>query len=60
MPLTTVVLVEILFPSDAIALAPLVIVAVVVSFVTAAWLAPPAQEVQAPSAPADPRAAAPA
>jgi hypothetical protein len=51
LPLTSVVLVEILFPSDAIALAPVVIVAVVVSYVTAAWLAPAAQEVPAPPAP---------
>jgi H+/Cl- antiporter ClcA len=40
MPLTSVLLVEILFPSDAVALAPLVIVAVVVSHVLAVWLAP--------------------
>jgi hypothetical protein len=53
MPLTSVLLVEILFPSDAIALAPLVIVAVVVSHVLAVWLAPPAKdEATAPSAPA--------
>jgi chloride channel protein, CIC family len=54
MPLTSVVLVEILLPSDAIALAPLVIVAVVVSFVVAAWLAPGTQEVPAASAPSEP------
>jgi H+/Cl- antiporter ClcA len=54
MPLTSVVLVEILFPSDALALAPLVIVAVVVAFVVAAWLAPPTQNVSAASAPSVP------
>ena len=57
MPLTSVLLVEILLPSDAIALAPLVITAVVVSYVLAAWLAPPMEE--APAAPG-PAAAAPA
>jgi H+/Cl- antiporter ClcA len=54
MPLTSVVLVEILFPSDAIALAPLAIVSVVVAFVVGAWLAPPTPEVTAPSAPPAP------
>jgi H+/Cl- antiporter ClcA len=54
MPLTSVLLVEILFPSDAVALAPLVIVAVVVSHVLAVWLAPAMDEAptQTPSAPA--------
>jgi hypothetical protein len=54
MPLTSVLLVEILFPSDAVALAPLVIVAVVVSHVLAVWLAPTMDEAptQTPSAPA--------
>jgi len=58
LPLTSVVIVEILFPSDAIALAPLVIVAVVVSYVVAAWLAPATQEVT-PSAPSNPAAPTP-
>jgi hypothetical protein len=58
MPLTSVLLVEILFPSDAIALAPLAIVAVVTSYVTAAWLAPKMDE--APAAAAAPAGAAPA
>jgi H+/Cl- antiporter ClcA len=40
MPLTSVLLVEILFAPDAIALAPLVIIAVVVSHVVAVWIAP--------------------
>jgi H+/Cl- antiporter ClcA len=65
MPLTSVVLVEILFPSDAIALAPLAIVSVVVAFVVSAWIAPAAknEDVPAPSAqsaPADPSPATPA
>jgi H+/Cl- antiporter ClcA len=53
MPLTSVLLVEVLFPSDAIALAPLVIVAVVVSHVLAVWIAPNTdQAAKASSAPA--------
>jgi H+/Cl- antiporter ClcA len=52
MPLTSVLLVEILFPSDAIALAPLVIIAVVVSHVLAVWIAPNTDKAAASSAPA--------
>jgi len=50
MPLTSVLLVEVLFPSDAIALVPIVIVAVVTSYVAAAWLAPKMDEAEASSA----------
>jgi H+/Cl- antiporter ClcA len=50
MPLTAVLLVEILLPSDAIALAPLVIVSTVTAYVVAAWLAPAMDET--PAAPA--------
>jgi hypothetical protein len=49
-PLTSVLLVEILFPSDAVALAPLVIVAVVVSHVLAVWLAPTSEDAPTSSA----------
>ena len=52
MPLTSVLLVEILFPSDAIALAPLVIIAVVVSHVLAVWIAPATDGAATSSAPA--------
>jgi H+/Cl- antiporter ClcA len=52
MPLTAVLLVEVLFAPDAIALAPLVIIAVVVSHVVAVWIAPPMDEAATPSAPA--------
>ena len=52
MPLTSVLLVEILFPSDAIALAPLVIIAVVVSHVLAVWIAPAMDQAATSSAPA--------
>ncbi len=44
MPLTSVLLVEVLLPSDAIALAPLVIASVVTAYVVAAWLAPAMNE----------------
>ncbi|MGA8725495.1 MAG: chloride channel protein [Acidimicrobiales bacterium] len=50
MPLTSVLLVEVLFPSDAVALVPIVIVAVVTSYVAAAWLAPKMDEAEASSA----------
>jgi H+/Cl- antiporter ClcA len=50
MPLTSVLLVAVLFPSDAITLTPLVIVAVVVSYVLAIWLAPTVTEAPAPAA----------
>jgi H+/Cl- antiporter ClcA len=46
LPLTSVLIVAVLLPTDALALTPLVIVAVVVSYVATARLAPPA-----PSAP---------
>jgi H+/Cl- antiporter ClcA len=59
MPLTSVVLVEILFPSDAIALAPLAIVSVVVAFVVSAWIAPATEDAPAASAPSDAAAPAP-
>jgi H+/Cl- antiporter ClcA len=53
MPLTSVLLVEILFAPDAVPLAPLVIVAVVVSHVLAVWLAPATKDsASTPSAPA--------
>jgi H+/Cl- antiporter ClcA len=52
LPLTSVLFVEILFPSDAIAVAPLVIVAVVVSHVLAVWLAPATEQASPRSAPA--------
>lgn len=51
MPFTSVLLVEVLFAPDAIALAPLVIVAVVVSYVVAVWIAPAMDEATTPSAP---------
>ena len=60
MPLTSVLLVEVIFPSDAIALAPIVIVAVVTSYVAAAWLAPNMDEAEASSAPAASASTAPA
>jgi hypothetical protein len=50
MPLTSVLLVEVLFTPDAVALAPLVIIAVVVSHVLAVWLAPAMDAAAAPSA----------
>jgi H+/Cl- antiporter ClcA len=52
MPLTSVLLVEVLFPTDAIALVPIVIVAVVTAYVTAAWLAPNMEAAEAASSPA--------
>jgi len=52
MPFTSVLLVEVLFPSDAIALAPLVIIAVVVSHVLAVWIAPATDGAATSSAPA--------
>ena len=51
MPITSVLLVAVLFPSDAIALTPLVIVAVVVSHVLAVWLAPARADAPTPTAP---------
>jgi H+/Cl- antiporter ClcA len=52
MPLTSVLLVEVLFPSDAIALAPLVIIAVVVAHVLAVWIAPAMDEAATSPSPA--------
>jgi H+/Cl- antiporter ClcA len=49
MPLTSVLLVAVLFPSDAITLTPLVIVAVVVSYVLVTWLAPTDTEAPTPA-----------
>ncbi len=44
LPLTAVLLPSLLFVSDALSLMPVVIVAVVVSYVTAVWIAPSAVE----------------
>ena len=41
MPMTAVLLPSLLFLSDAVTLMPVVIVAVVVSYVVAVWIAPP-------------------
>jgi hypothetical protein len=49
LPLTSVLLATLLLGSDGIALTPLVIVAVVISYVASSWLAPS----QAPSAPGE-------
>jgi hypothetical protein len=51
MPLTSVLLVEVLLAPDAIGLAPLVIVAVVVSYVLMVWIAPAVDEAATSSAP---------
>lgn len=53
MPMTAVLLPSLLFLSDAVALMPVVIVAVVVSYVVAIWIAPapaPAESATAPTA----------
>jgi len=50
MPLTSVLLVEVLFAPDAIALAPLVIIAVVVAHVLGVWIAPATDEAPTSSA----------
>jgi H+/Cl- antiporter ClcA len=50
LPLTSVLLVELLFPSDAIALAPLVIISVVTAYVVAAWITPKTEAAEAASA----------
>ena len=51
MPMTAVLLPSLLFLSDAVSLMPVVIVAVVVSFVAAEWLSPNPQPKNAPAAP---------
>ena len=51
MPMTAVLLPSLLFLSDAIALMPVLIVAVVVSYVAAVWITPPAPAEEASSAP---------
>ncbi len=56
MPLTAVLLPSLLFVSDAVVLMPVVIVAVVVSFVVAERLEPNPKPVDAPAAPAPARA----
>ncbi len=52
LPMTAVLLPSLLFVSDAVALMPIVIVAVVVAFVAASWLNPNPQPKDAPAAPA--------
>jgi H+/Cl- antiporter ClcA len=62
MPMTAVLLPSLLFLSDALALMPVVIVAVVVSYVVAVWLAPapPAEDAATvPATPASPAVSAP-
>jgi H+/Cl- antiporter ClcA len=51
MPLTSVLLVELLFAPDAVPLAPLVIIAVVVAHVLAVWIAPAMDEAATSPAP---------
>jgi H+/Cl- antiporter ClcA len=51
MPLTAVLLPSLLFLSDAVDLMPVVIVAVVVSYVVALWIKPPAPTEESPGAP---------
>ena len=51
MPLTAVLLPSLLFLSDAVALMPVVIVAVVVSYVVALWIKAPAPPEESPGAP---------
>ena len=58
MPMTAVLLPSLLFLSDAVALMPVVIVAVVVSYVVAIWIAPAAKTAQTAAAPAAPAAPA--
>jgi H+/Cl- antiporter ClcA len=58
MPMTAVLLPSLLFLSDAVALMPVVIVAVVVSYVVAIWIKPAEKTAQASTAPAAPAAAA--
>ena len=51
MPMTAVLLPSLLFLSDAVALMPVVIVAVVVSYVVAVWIKPSAPAEDTSSAP---------
>ncbi len=53
LPLTAVLLPSLLFPTDALELIPVVIVAVVVSYVTAIWISPSPTQTPSPK-PADP------
>jgi hypothetical protein len=57
MPMTAVLLPSLLFLSDAVALMPVVIVAVVVSYVVAIWIAPAPAPEDAAAAPAGSAAA---
>ena len=50
LPLTAVLLPSLLFASDALALMPVVIVAVVVAYVTAVWISPASTSEPAPAA----------
>jgi hypothetical protein len=58
MPMTAVLLPSLLFISDAVSLMPVVIVAVVVSYVVAIWITPAEKSAQTPSASAAPAVAA--
>ena len=58
MPLTAVLLPSLLFLSDAVALMPVVIVAVVVSYVVAVWIKPAEPATEASAASAAPQTAA--
>jgi H+/Cl- antiporter ClcA len=48
LPLTAVLLPSLLFPTDALQLMPVVIVAVVVSYVTAVWISPAPTQTPSP------------
>ena len=50
LPMTAVLLPSLLFASDAVALMPVVIVAVVVAYVTAVWISPASTNEPAPAA----------
>jgi H+/Cl- antiporter ClcA len=58
MPMTAVLLPSLLFLSDAVALMPVVIVAVVVSYVVAIWIAPAEKSEGTPAASPTPAGAA--
>jgi hypothetical protein len=58
MPMTAVLLPSLLFLSDAVALMPVVIVAVVVSYVVAIWIAPAEKPEGTPAAAPAPAGAA--
>ena len=58
MPMTAVLLPSLLFLSDAVALMPVVIVAVVVSYVVAIWITPAQKTAAAAAVPAAPAAPA--